>query len=159
MRLGGGLLAAADSKSSQDTGNTIILLGLGVQVVFFSGFMIVTALFHFRICRRPTVKSRSTLAPWKKFILVLYLVSALIMIRSIFRMAEYAQGNNGKLLSKEIYVYLLDALLMVIVAGVFMFHHPSKLFVQEKVIDDGFSRGAYSEDIPIFRSDGYNRMA
>jgi hypothetical protein len=46
---------------------------------------------------------------------MLYVASFLIMIRSIFRLAEYIQGNNGYLLHHEIYLYILDASLMFIV--------------------------------------------
>lgn len=151
---GGGLLAASDSQSSQDLGNTIILLGLGVQVVFFSGFMVVTALFHLRINRRPTVKSRNSLAPWKPQIRVLYLVSALIMVRSVFRMIEYAQGHNGALLKKEIYVYLLDALLMIIVAGIFAFYHPRVLFSARRILE---TKPAHQDTTDLDPMVGQNR--
>ncbi|KFA52288.1 hypothetical protein S40293_00621 [Stachybotrys chartarum IBT 40293] len=147
---GGGILASADSPSTQDLGNTVILLGLGVQVAFFSGFMIVAGLFHLRITRRPTVKSRSTTSPWKKLIMVLYIVSVLIMVRSVFRMIEYAQGHNGALVRREIYVYVLDALLMLIVTVLFSVWHPSTLFAGDnKVLVVSPSDGT-SDTIPMF---------
>ncbi|KFA74439.1 hypothetical protein S40288_08915 [Stachybotrys chartarum IBT 40288] len=145
---GGGLLAASDSQSTQDLGNTVILLGLGVQVAFFSGFMIVTGLFHLRIAKNPTVKARSTTSPWNTLILVLYLVSVLIMVRSVFRMIEYAQGNNGALMRREVYVYVLDALLMLIVTVLFSVWHPSTLFAGDNKVmapSDGVS-----DTIPMF---------
>lgn len=83
--------------------------------------------------RRPTVKSRGTLLPWKTFLYVLYTVSMLIVVRSVFRLIEYAQGHNGALLKKEIYVYLLDALLMLIVASIFGWYHPKALFMPERL--------------------------
>lgn len=122
-------------------------MGLGIQVAFFSGFMVVTGLFHLRITRRPTVKSRSVLAPWRKLIWVLYFVSALIMVRSVFRMAEYAQGHNGSLIKKEIYVYVLDALLMIMVTAAFAVYHPSVLFVQHLVRP---VREESSDSVPMF---------
>ncbi|KAM0326927.1 hypothetical protein ACHAQA_006047 [Verticillium albo-atrum] len=133
--LGGGLMAA--SSSSQDMANKIILLGLGIQVVFFSGFMLVTAVFHIRVALRPTSKSLSICVPWQRFIWILYLVSMLIMVRSVFRMVEYAQGHNGSLLQKEAYVYVLDALLMLIVSVVLSFSHPSAVLVQHTKLDSG----------------------
>ncbi|KAI1379577.1 hypothetical protein F4677DRAFT_442551 [Hypoxylon crocopeplum] len=89
---GGGILATAKSDSSQSLGNNVILFGLGVQIVFFGCFMIVTAVFHVRIAARPTSKSQATVTPWRNFLWVLYFASLLIMVRSIFRMAEYGQG-------------------------------------------------------------------
>ncbi|OAL53739.1 RTA1 like protein, partial [Pyrenochaeta sp. DS3sAY3a] len=124
---GGGILATAKSESSQKTGNNVILLGLGIQVVFFAFFMVVTIIFHVRIAKNPTPKSLIIATPWVRFLWILYLASLLIMIRSVFRMIEYAQGNNGALLQKEIYVYLLDATLMMIVAAAFAMYHPGEV--------------------------------
>ena len=121
------------------------MLGLGIQVVFFRAFMIVSALFHLRMNRHPTVKSRSTLIPWKRFLHVLYTVSLLIMVRSVFRLIEYAQGHNGALLQKEIYVYLLDALLMLIVAGILAWYHPSSLYITESFAGTDMGEGRYRE--------------
>ena len=59
--------------------------------------------------------------------LMLYAVSFLIMIRSIFRVVEYIQGNAGYLLRTEWPLYVFDAMLMVIVMAVFLVLHPSVL--------------------------------
>ena len=40
---------------------------------------------------------------------MLYITGALIMIRSIFRMIEYALGWDSVLLKSELYLFLLDA--------------------------------------------------
>ena len=42
----------------------------------------------------------------------LYVVSILIFIRSIVRMAEYGQGYSGYIISHEWYLFVFDALLM-----------------------------------------------
>lgn len=57
----------------------------------------------------------------------LYTASALIMIRSIFRVVEYVQGNNGFLLRREVFLYLFDALLMLIVMVIFNWVHPAEV--------------------------------
>ncbi|KAH7199350.1 RTA1 like protein-domain-containing protein [Fusarium oxysporum] len=155
---GGGLLAASKDKSTQKMGNNIILLGLGVQVVFFSGFMIVTAVFHIRIAMSPTLRSKTTTSPWQRFLLVLYSTSMLIMVRSIFRMIEYAQGNNGSLMQKEFYAYVLDALLMLLVAAVFAFHHPSEVLEDQKIASRAADFEAASDSYPMVGQAGYSRM-
>ncbi|EXK78281.1 hypothetical protein FOQG_17039 [Fusarium oxysporum f. sp. raphani 54005] len=132
---GGGLLASASDKGSQDLGNNIIIVGLAIQVIFFGGFMVITAIFHVRILRQPTKRSQTTGAPWQVFMAVLYFTSALIMVRSVFRMIEYAQGHNGALISKEVYVYTLDALLMIVVAATFTVRHPSAIFTYQAMSD------------------------
>ncbi|KAG9254346.1 RTA1 like protein-domain-containing protein [Emericellopsis atlantica] len=152
---GGGLMAASDSESTSNLGNTIILLGLGVQVTFFSGFMIVMATFHRRIASLPTTKARGTLTRWKTVIWVTYIVSLLILVRSVFRMIEYAQGNNGSLLQKEIYIYLLDTALMFIVAATMAYFHPGLLLAEERALDDD----VILDQRQTLTSHPYSRMA
>ena len=65
--------------------------------------------------------------PWKRHIFVLYVTSILILIRSIFRAAEYIQGQDGYLLSKEVFLYAFDAALMLIVMVLFNMIHPSQI--------------------------------
>ena len=57
----------------------------------------------------------------------LYSTSVLILIRSIFRVAEYVQGSDGVLLSTEAFIYVFDATLMFLVMAVFVVIHPSEV--------------------------------
>ncbi|KZM20554.1 uncharacterized protein EKO05_0011075 [Ascochyta rabiei] len=65
--------------------------------------------------------------PWKRHMYVLYVASALIMIRSVFRVVEYLQGNNGYILRHEVHLYIFDALLMLIVMCLFNWIHPAQV--------------------------------
>lgn len=65
--------------------------------------------------------------PWKRHIYVLYVTSLLVLVRSIFRVIEYIQGEDGYLLSREIYLYACDAALMVVVMVLFNVIHPSQI--------------------------------
>ncbi|KAF2187906.1 RTA1-domain-containing protein [Zopfia rhizophila CBS 207.26] len=65
--------------------------------------------------------------PWIRHIYVLYAASALIMVRSVFRVIEYLMGNNGPLLRKEVYLYIFDAALMFLVMVLFNWVHPSQV--------------------------------
>lgn len=58
---------------------------------------------------------------------VLYASSMLIMIRSVFRLIEYLQGNNGYLLHHEIFLYIFDAVLIFITMVIFNICHPSEI--------------------------------
>ena len=57
---------------------------------------------------------------------ILFGTSFLIMVRSVFRAVEYLQGNGGEILAHEAYLYVLDALLMLIVMVIFNVVHPSE---------------------------------
>ena len=56
------------------------------------------------------------------------------MIRSLFRMVEYALGWDSVLLEKEVYLLVLDGMLMVIVSAAFLWYHPSKILVGYKQV-------------------------
>ena len=58
---------------------------------------------------------------------ILFVTSALIMVRSVFRAVEYLQGFNGYLLSNEAFLYVFDATLMFLVMILFGIVHPSKI--------------------------------
>lgn len=58
---------------------------------------------------------------------MLYAASGLILVRSLFRVVEYVQGNNGYLLRNEVFLYVFDAVLMAACMLVFLFYHPSRI--------------------------------
>ena len=58
---------------------------------------------------------------------MLYTVSALIMIRSIFRAVEYLMGMDGYPLTHEWTLYCFDSVLMLSVTVVFFLRYPSEL--------------------------------
>ena len=57
----------------------------------------------------------------------MYIVSILILVRSVFRIIEYAQGNTGYILSHEYSLYVFDAALMFGVVLGFNAVHPSEV--------------------------------
>ncbi|KAL1887434.1 hypothetical protein Sste5346_010229 [Sporothrix stenoceras] len=86
---GPGLLSAAKIQSDVNKANYIIVGGLAIQILFFGFFIVVTAFFHRRI--------------------------TMILIRSVYRMAEYAQGSAGELQKKEFWLYIFDSLPIIVV--------------------------------------------
>ncbi|KAH7123312.1 RTA-like protein [Dactylonectria estremocensis] len=122
---GGVMLTNADSQSDLDRGRNIVLTGLGIQITFFGIFIAVISAFHYRIVRSPTTASMETVLPWKRYMYVLYFASVLIMARSIFRVAEFAAGQESVLQTEEAFIYGLDATLMFICTVLFNVQHPS----------------------------------
>ena len=78
----------------------------------------------------------------------LYIGSGLIMVRSAFRAIEYLQGFDGYLLSHEVYLYIFDAVLMVLAMALFNYVHPSE--VVELIAQDQreYKMGALSQHFP-----------
>ena len=135
--------------SKQDTdpdaaqaGSYIIIGGLVIQLLFFGIFIIVACHFDRNMRKRPTALSLER--PWYKHLIMLYIVSILILVRSVFRIIEYAQGNTGYILSHEYFLYVFDAALMFGVVLGFNAVHPSEvkawLFGGKYLGKGGFSK-------------------
>lgn len=66
--------------------------------------------------------------PWKKHLIALYAGSALILVRSVYRLVEYLQGgSSGYIIEHEWTLYVFDAVLMLGTMFVFFWIHPSEI--------------------------------
>ena len=119
---------AGKSASSVRLGQHLVVAGLVVQIVFFGFFVAVVLVFNVRINKRPTSALAPANIPWKRHLNVLYLASGLVLVRSIFRVVEYAQGNDGYLLGHEVFLYIFDAILMFGVLVLLNVVHPSEIY-------------------------------
>lgn len=126
---GGGMMAM---EGKADLAENILLVGLFVQIVMFGLFVVVAVAFHVRYSRMLAVSGAygsvsSNIPngiPWLKVLYMLYAVSLLIMVRSIFRVIEYILGQDGYPLNNQWTLFVFDSLLMFLVTLLFfvMFH-------------------------------------
>ncbi|KAF4847786.1 Protein RTA1 [Colletotrichum siamense] len=123
---GGGGYQASGTLDALKAGAKVIIVGLFVQLICFGFFVVVAVAFHRAINNAPTGRSNSSI-PWRKHMTALYVGSFLIMVRSVFRAAEYLQGFDGYLLKHEAYLYIFDALLMFLVMVLFNWIHPAEI--------------------------------
>jgi hypothetical protein len=131
------------NAGKEDIGNYLVVGGLVFQHVVFAFFMVVKATFHARIRRRPTIRAATAHVSWLRYVYVLYIGSALIMIRSIFRVTEYIQGRDGYLKSHEPFAYALDTTIIFLVSIEFNIFHPSKMVssrAKQSVLLDSIDR-------------------
>ena len=112
---GGGIQA----NGNQNLGQKIIIIGLFVQIFMFTLFLVTAIAFHRNILKKSTALLFSSIINWRLYLYILYITSTLILIRSIFRLIEYLQGNDGYLVSHEVFLYLFDTLLMFLVMLIF----------------------------------------
>ena len=63
----------------------------------------------------------------QKIMVMLYVVSALIMVRSIFRVVEYIMGSDGYLLKNDWILYVFGAALTIGVVGMLAWRYPDGL--------------------------------
>ncbi|QKX61709.1 uncharacterized protein TRUGW13939_08864 [Talaromyces rugulosus] len=145
----GGMLSNAKSQNTVKLGNCIIVIGLCVQLIFFGFFVVVSVVFHRRINSSPTDASLTTSVLWSRYLKVLYTVSVLIMVRSIYRVIEYVQGTSGVLQEHEYFLYILDATLMLLCCVIMNIFHPSQIIHGGQVYDK------VDEDLELLNNRGH----
>jgi hypothetical protein len=147
------MLVKAKDSDGVKLGQNVITGGLGIQVLFFGFFIIVSALFHLRMRAAPSLVSQTVNVPWQQYLFVLYAASFLIMIRSVFRIAEYVMGQDGALLTHEVYLYVFDAGLMFLAMVLFNVRHPSNIISNAHKaghVRDPESQGSIEEqNVPV----------
>ncbi|KAK5446398.1 hypothetical protein LTS15_009737 [Exophiala xenobiotica] len=102
-------------------GIDVILVGLALQVVTFTGFLAVLAMFQSRV---NSMKDVSLQSGAKKVILGVWIASILVQIRTVFRLAEFAMGDHGYLMTNEWCVYVFEGGPMVIATVILALYHP-----------------------------------
>ena len=136
---GAGLMAGG-TEAKLHAGEHIVVGGLVLQIISFSLFIVVALVFHRRILREPTEKSRPESGiKWERHLYALYGASALILVRSAFRVIEYSMGNNGYLLKREAFLYIFDSVLMLSTMVLLNIVHPGEIIIKE----------AEKEEVPV----------
>ncbi|KAH7015902.1 RTA-like protein [Ilyonectria destructans] len=134
--MGGGLLS---KQKTFDTGKMIILIGLAAQIVFFGLFTLAAVVFHVRIIGRsslslPVEDSGKSFKGWRGVMMVLYMSSGLVLVRSLYRLIEYTTDRDGPLASHEAYFYMLDSVLMLGAVAIIGILHPANYIPTKKAI-------------------------
>lgn len=134
---GGGLASTASSahKSAQP-GTNVMLAGLGFQVFTLIVFIILCAEYASRVVQR--VRSGGQLDPvhaklrqskrFRGFLAALSLSTICILIRSIFRVVEMAEGWSGALMANETLFFILEGVMVVIAVVILNIFHPGWCF-------------------------------
>ena len=105
-------------------GQSIVIVGLIIQILLFGLFWVIAAIFHLRMRRTPTGACVSQqVVRWERQIYLLYSVSALVMLRSVFRLIEFIMGQDGYLLTTEWPLYVFDSIPMLVVMIIFSFSY------------------------------------
>ncbi|KAE8370391.1 putative RTA1 domain protein [Aspergillus caelatus] len=110
----------------------VVLLGLFIQLISFGLFGVVAAVFYRRILKSPTSECFNSNVQWESSLHMLFTVSALIMIRSIFRVIEYWSGESAYLLQHEWPMYVFDSVPMLVVMTLFYVRYPSRIQAKGK---------------------------
>jgi hypothetical protein len=123
------MAAGRNNASFTDIGNGVIIAGLVLQLLWFIFFLVVAIIFHRRMNLAPTPAARQPEIRWRSYLRTLYFVSTLIVIRSLFRVIEYVQGNTGYIMKHEAFLYFFDSLPMLFVVVYLHWKHPGEIGV------------------------------
>lgn len=108
-------------------GKVCVIVGLAIQLISFSLFWVTAIMFAKRLRRTPTPECLKPSIPWQRLMRMLYAVSALILVRSVFRIIEYVMDNDGYPLMHEWTLYVFDSLPMVAVMVIFCVWYPDQV--------------------------------
>ncbi|KAF5647019.1 RTM1 [Fusarium tjaetaba] len=144
------MLGANEGNNLMKIGEYVIIGGLFFQLTIFGIFIVVASIFHLRMSRSPTNKSLEPSIRWRHYLATIYVTSGFIWVRSLFRVIEYLDGNDGylmrteaflKLENLEAFLFVFDATLIWIVMVWMNWYHPSEiglLLRNELPVTNGF---------------------
>ena len=130
---GGGIASSSTKEASNEPpelGTHIMLAGVAFQVFTLSLFISMCAEFAFRVWRaredhldaRFAVVRRSS--RFKVFLALLAASTVFILIRSIFRLIEMAQGWSGALAQNQTLFFVLEGVMVLLAVMVLNVWHP-----------------------------------
>ncbi|KAI1397195.1 RTA1-domain-containing protein [Hypoxylon fuscum] len=132
----------ANAASKLKNGKNIALTGLALQIIAFGLFSIVAARFHFSSQRfiaglqsrlekadggRAVFvqgTSRKINPNWRRLLYAVNVSCVLILIRSVFRVVEFAEGPTGTVMKQEWFMYVFDTLPIFLLVCCFCFFFP-----------------------------------
>jgi len=146
---GGGMASVAvNNHKSAQPGTNVMLAGLGFQVFTLVVFLILCGEYAWRVMQR--IKSGGQLDPvhaklrqskrFRGFLLALAISTICILIRSVFRVIEMAEGWNGHLMRNQTLFFILEGVMVAIAVIVLNFFHPGYCFA------DGYKAGVKNSD-------------
>lgn len=133
LQLGGGGMQTIDSM--RNIGEKVLVVGLIVQLIFFAFFLYVSVTFQRRL---HNAHLNIIGGPWKRLLHILFLVSALVIGRCVFRIIEYVAGTDGYVYTHEFFMYIFDMIPMFFVQAIFHFVHPGKILVGKGPVVDHY---------------------
>ncbi|KAJ3010299.1 hypothetical protein HKX48_007468 [Thoreauomyces humboldtii] len=138
---GSGLLVSAKDDSAVSSATNLLIGGLVIQVVAFSIFILLAAIFH----HRARMHSRNG-DFWKVLMMALYFSSLCILARSVYRVIEFSQGYDGPIARRESFMYAFDFVFMQFATAAFLLVHPGAKLGPANAVPIGVEESAKGLD-------------
>ncbi|MCJ1283965.1 hypothetical protein MMC26_003296 [Xylographa opegraphella] len=132
-----------DAASKFAHGKEVVLIGLGIQVACFGLFSIIAIRFHFTSKRfAETFNQRMGGVPrdpyfvaggqkrkfkrdWETLLWVVNAACVLVLVRTVYRICDFALGKTGYIEENEWCAYVFDAVPMLPCIALFIYYHPA----------------------------------
>ncbi|WWD09504.1 hypothetical protein V865_007628 [Kwoniella europaea PYCC6329] len=135
-------LLSNDNPTVVTAARYAILVGLVLQFISFLFFCYLVVIFFYRV--RKEAPQLYRLRRWKRLYLALMFTCIAMLVRSIYRIAEYAQNHPGYLYTHEVYFFTLDCLPMWLVISTYVVFWPGRYLT-----DDTKIRPSILDGVPV----------
>ncbi|KAL0571029.1 hypothetical protein V5O48_010936 [Marasmius crinis-equi] len=133
IQVGGGSTATAvDDPDIRNIGVKTVLVGLVLQLASFVFFTAIFLLFIYRVHTQERAiwemhRSKKWYDDWRVLVAALSVSCVGILVRSVYRTIEFAEGFFGHLATTEAYFYALDTLPLFVAIAVYVPFWPGRL--------------------------------
>ena len=141
----GAIIPASGDADAIAKGRTILIAGLVVQLVALTIFILTSVYLYIRIRQETGPFLDGSFVRWRRYFRTIEAVTGIMIVRSIVRAVEYLQGQGGFVISHEVFIYLFDALPMLLVMLLFAVIHPGRL-VKNRGISKAKGKGKRHSD-------------
>jgi len=140
VQCGAAGLLVQKNQAMQDTGTDTVLFGLGMQLVFFTGYGIIAGYLafskEFAMFKTPELR-----AVFKG----LFFTSVCIYIRNIFRFVEFASGRNSQIVKYELVFFGFETIPIDIACFFYCLYHFGRLLPADADLPGVLAKGGASQ--------------
>lgn len=143
---GAGLIVSS-TPSTASLGKDILMAGLAFGLASFCTFILLTIWMTLSVHRhnsssntRGEVRATTTkqgevqgTVGWTKIMIPIFIGELCILIRTIYRLVEFAGGYHGHIYTTEWYLYVFDALFMLITVSIWIPFFPAKFGLDQSL--------------------------
>ncbi|WVW82404.1 hypothetical protein I302_104411 [Kwoniella bestiolae CBS 10118] len=136
-----------------------ILVGLILQFISFMFFCYLVVMFFYRV--RKEAPQLYRLRRWKKLYFALIFTCVAMLVRSVYRIAEFAQDQPGYLYTHEIFFFTLDCLPMGLTISTYVIFWPGRYLTDDTKVTPSILDGVAVDNTVMLSSlgeDGRTRM-
>ncbi|KAK2026595.1 RTA1 like protein [Colletotrichum zoysiae] len=133
--VGGGIAASTplDNPDMIDVGTNILVAGLSIQVACLFAFSACSLEFLWRVRKNPEMRNPEftdlvNSKRFKMFLIALFVATACLFVRTVFRSVELSEGFSGKLANQEVEFMVLDGVMIILACLFLSIWHPGQGF-------------------------------